>query len=65
MSIKHLSGLLTSQVERVKLGMEYQVTEWFSEGVEAIASASSFDAYPLDEMAQAFGWETTARILWI
>ena len=65
MSIRHLlEDEVISEVEKVKLGIEYGVSEWVSVGALNIAFAN-FDAYPLEELARTFGWETAAKILWI
>lgn len=65
MSINHLSKLQAPPIEKIKLGREYEVTEWFLEGIEAIASARPVDQYPVDDLAKELGWETTAKILWV
>ncbi|KAH6906458.1 hypothetical protein BKA70DRAFT_1287686 [Coprinopsis sp. MPI-PUGE-AT-0042] len=65
MSIDHLSKLPVPEVEKVKLGREHQVMHWVSEGVKAIASAGSIDAYPMSDMVEKLGWEASAKILWI
>lgn len=65
MSIDHLSKLSVPDIEKIKLGREYEVLHWFSEGIEAVAYAKTVELYPVEDMAKELGWETTAKILWI
>jgi hypothetical protein len=65
MSISHLSKLPVPPTEKIMLGREYEVAEWFMQGVKTIASARPVDKYPIEDLAKELGWETVAKILWV
>lgn len=60
MAIAQLSNRGLSSLEKIRLGREFRVSKWLSEGVEAL----SHDAADLkiEAIADAIGWETTARV---
>lgn len=64
-AIKGMSALELSAIEKIRLGREFRVAQWFSQGLEEIASASDTSKYPLEDLSGVLGWETAAKILWI
>jgi hypothetical protein len=65
LAIDKLSEMEISATEKIQLGREYRVAQWFSEGIHEIASVADISAYPVEDLAQAVGWETAARLLWV
>lgn len=63
-AIAHLSDLSLSPSRKIQLGREYRVPKWFLEGIQGIATAEDICDHPVEDLATALGWETTARILW-
>ncbi|KAH6908507.1 hypothetical protein BKA70DRAFT_1562572 [Coprinopsis sp. MPI-PUGE-AT-0042] len=61
LAVEQLSQLDPSPIEKVVLAREYRVLKWLTEGVTTLAI--DFDQYPIKDVAQALGWETTALIL--
>lgn len=65
LAIDRLSEMDISATEKIQLGREYRVVQWFSEGIHEIASVGDIAIYPVEDLAQAVGWETAARLLWV
>ncbi|KAH6906479.1 hypothetical protein BKA70DRAFT_409548 [Coprinopsis sp. MPI-PUGE-AT-0042] len=66
LAISKLAWVGLTSMEKIRLGREYRVANWFSEGVSELALSRDMTAsYSIDDLAQTLGWETAARILWI
>ncbi|KAH6908502.1 hypothetical protein BKA70DRAFT_1280032 [Coprinopsis sp. MPI-PUGE-AT-0042] len=60
-AIEKLSKIGLSPLQKISLAREYRVSAWLSQGIAALAKASS--TISVESMAGTLGWETAARIL--
>ncbi|KAH6897820.1 hypothetical protein BKA70DRAFT_1032109, partial [Coprinopsis sp. MPI-PUGE-AT-0042] len=61
LAIDNLSELEMTPIEKIALGREFRVADWVSSGAKSLATLK--EDFPLQEVANVLGWETTARIL--